>query len=207
MNVLLCTCPFSKNMSYRLAIVGICICGTCGLQCTSKLEYFNFANWFHLWIVFFFTGKAACLNHLVFSSLGTTWCRNRRRRKKGWMDRKSLLAHRVLPQKNIFIQAQHLLPLYYCVIFHSLISNEVMVSAFQFVWVSRSSEWAGMPSQIQPWTYCFVEMCSSQTYQGWEGGTGELCYLWDLPHLEPFFWQGETAQRENQPPYCYIGHL
>lgn len=59
----------------------------------------------------FLTDKAACLTHPVFSSLGTTWCRNTR------SNRKSLLAHRVLAQKNIFIQAQHLPPIYYWVIF------------------------------------------------------------------------------------------
>lgn len=105
----------------------------------------------------FLTGKAACLTHPVFSSLGTTRCRNTRRREKRLNGQEKLLADRVLAQKNIFIQAQHLPPLYYCVIFHSLISNKVMVSAFQLVEVSRSSVWAEMPSKIQPWTHCFLK--------------------------------------------------
>lgn len=38
---------------HGLEIMGTLVCGTCGLQCTSKLEYFSSVNWFHLWIVFF----------------------------------------------------------------------------------------------------------------------------------------------------------
>lgn len=71
--------------------------------------------------------------------------------------------------------------------------------------------WPKCPPRCPASDLCFVEMCSCQTYQGWEGdmagGHTTQCYLQELPHFGASFWQEKTAWRENQPPYFQIRQL
>lgn len=130
--------PFSQNMGCRLEILGILICSSSGLQCTSKLEYFNFANWFHLWIVFFSLARWPVWPIQSLQVWAPPGAEIQGEGKKADWTGKAPSTLRF----GIFTQLQHLPPLYCCVIFHSLISNEVMVSAFQLACVNRSSVWA-----------------------------------------------------------------
>lgn len=97
--------------------MGIPICGTCGLQCNSKLDYFNFVNRFHLWIVFFSLAKqpvCPILSSQVWVPLGAEI--QGKGKKPEWTE--NAYYTQSFAQKNIFIQAQYHPPLYYCVTFH-----------------------------------------------------------------------------------------
>lgn len=156
----------------------------------------------------FLVGKAACLNDSAFSNLGTTWCRNARRRKKAertgkayenaefWHRKSSSfkqnispLFNNVWPSTALFLMSWWLLLLGWCwgagprsrqqcparaALCPAPTDPLLEVEAVDF-WVWQKYTFnhnSDVLQGAQLLTYCFVETCSSQSYQGWEGGTG-----------------------------------